>query len=202
MHEYDDKDLSTPESLLKETVSYARTILDDLHNANIIVGNKWNPNISSVGIACIPDPDDDDFHKKYKPDETIVRRESYEASHPAIIDSFDLLIRKLMKNAGFRDAKDSAGHRKGLADYREDEFSKGGTRGLLSISDISIACVTLPQKLRQALSVDDADLEKLCLKSLQQCFAETGRMKHQAEVERVAKIAKKNIKPGFDPKLN
>ncbi|MCE9506915.1 MAG: hypothetical protein K8R48_01170, partial [Alphaproteobacteria bacterium] len=200
MHEYADDDLSTPESLLKETVSYARTILNDLQNANIIVGDKWNPNISIVAVACVPDPEDDAFHKKYNPDETIVRREAYEASHPAIVDSiFQIVIRNLMKKAGFRDRKNLKG---GHADFREDEFNMGGTRGMLSISDISIACVTLPQNLRRALTVSDEDLEKLCLRSLQQSFAHMGRVRNQADVERVAKIAKKNIKPGFDPKLN
>jgi hypothetical protein len=203
MHEYDDNDPSTPESLLKETVGYARTILNDLQNANILVGDQWNPAISIVAVTCVADPEDDAFHKKYNPHETIVRRESYEASHPAIVDSvYHLLIKKLMERADFRDVDDLADRQKGHANFKESDFHIGGTRGLLSISDIGISCVTFPQKLRQALSVNDADLENLCLQSLQERFAEMGKFKRQVEVEQIKKIAEKRIKPGFDPKLN
>ncbi|MCE9508702.1 MAG: hypothetical protein K8R48_10395, partial [Alphaproteobacteria bacterium] len=127
MHEYDDNDDSTPESLLKETVSYARTILNDLQNANIFVGDQWNPMILNTGLRCATDPEDDAFHKKYSPHATLVRRESYETSHPAVVDAvFDRLISTLMKKAGFRDRKNLKG---GHADFREDEFNMGGTRG-------------------------------------------------------------------------
>ncbi len=180
MYEYGDNDFMTPNLLFEETVVYARMILDDLQRADMVRNpRQWNPEVVSVGVQCAL-PGSAYYGSRKLTEDMLVNRESYQTTHPAIVDAvYHRLIKKLMERAGFNDA-DPVNTRKRVSDFLPNDFAIGGTRGVTSISSVHICCHTPPERLRQALTVNNEDLERLCLETLQESFAAMGAFRKRS----------------------
>ncbi len=167
MHEYGDHDNSTPESLLDDTVAYARVILEDLKQAKI-TPDKRNAAVQQIGVHCLSDEADDYVRNMFKKNGyLIIEREEYGTSHPAIVHSFQSVLDKLMGEAGL--VKTDPG--KPYTEYKDGDFSHGGSISSTSIISIHLAGVTSPKKMSDALMVDDDKLRRLCKEALEENFA-------------------------------
>lgn len=169
MSVYRDDDQSTVETLLDETVRYAEDILTALRHANIVSCAKWNPDVYSASVTCLSPNCADYIVNLYarESDDLVVRRLSYDASHPAIVDSFVKVIQHMMKDASF-----SCVEGKAYKDYQPNDFGYGISRGATSISCFGISCHALPEALETVLWVDRETLREYCTVALKESFSE------------------------------
>jgi hypothetical protein len=171
------KDTATPESLLDETLRFAKEMIADL-KATEIRPSRFSGDVMSIRFRYMP-PDADmpeSLRRQLSQDETFIERAETEVSHPAIINAFREVMNGVMKDAGFKEAKDRRPKY-----FREGEFTCAGSQTMLSIWDYSLSCKTSPDKLKQALEVTDDRLRALCLKGLRSSIKRTRDFEREME---------------------
>ena len=202
MHEYEDKNNSTPYSLLEETVAYAREILEDLGRTNLTRHKKFS-HIHHLSVECCTSETPDYVRNMYEEKGAFLsERESYEASHPAIQRSFRSIIEKLMEESGFTRAK--AGER--TENHAENHFSTSEITGTTSsIMSFGIFCHTSPEKLRAALMPSKDQLQLACFEALRDVQKKMGIDQTSLDAtatyaEDLAKLGPTAVKPARRPK--
>ena len=191
---YDDQDRSTPHSLLDETVTFAREILNALGSVQVSKHKKFS-GIYSIGVECCTAETPDFIRKMYADKGAfIAERDSFEAPHPAVSGSFRSIIEKLMNESGFTRAK--AGER--AENHQQNKFSIGEIADTTSIMSFTIDCNGSPERLRAALMPAENQLRRACLEALNENFAKMSvfrDMQKEAGLDQMPKAVKPSRHP-------
>ena len=191
---YDDQDRSTPHSLLDETVTFAREILNALGSVQVSKHKKFS-GIYSIGVECCTAETPDFIRKMYADKGAfIAERDSFEAPHPAVSGSFRSIIEKLMNESGFTRAK--AGER--AENHQQNKFSIGEIADTTSIMSFAIDCNGSPEKLCAALMPTEDQLRRICLEALNENLARMsvfGDMQKETGLDPIPKSLKPARRP-------
>lgn len=211
MSVYDDKDPSTPESLLEDAVKFAKEIFSDLKKAKISP-SKFHQDVYEVSLECAASEEKKSVIKRLDPEATIICRESYSCHHPAIVDAFYKTLAEVLQRASLNEITlgecDDRRREAGKFYYNPGDFYHGGTRSITSIQSLSVAARTTPDQLKHAFSYPE-DLSDIVLKALKTRFGEMAEFnellkKHNIDMslQDPEKIAKEFQKKGLrSPKV-
>jgi hypothetical protein len=134
--------MSTPDSLLEESVTFAARILGDLQAAQIQTKKTPHPKVLTLRVGDLDKP--------------------YTATDKAVPETFRRVVDKMMQDGGLKPLGGNHWLQMKINQYVRSEMVTSDT----GIRQFVISAWAAPEKLRAALSVNKDRLPELCREAL------------------------------------
>lgn len=164
-----EKELTSPEFPLEETVAFAYSVFTQLKKE--VFQDKLQPHNAVLDFCCFPMGTLKSVLELNKEHRQNLVQPAFTAPHPVIVQATRLIVDKVMSENGFstisEEQKKFRWKNRPRNDFYDDnEYTVAGALYTDSIGALSISCRTSPEKLRAVFDIDAQGIRPFALRAL------------------------------------